>query len=102
MGVINPFAPASMAPANADSSQGCATAVTTGSRSLHRSSSCSYFPVPDFPVMIPRASRLRSLEFHQQSVTDNASPASLVSLYLLFMSLAVSARAMMVWSRLTR
>ena len=28
MGVINPFAPASMAPANADSSQGCATAVS--------------------------------------------------------------------------
>ena len=41
-------------------------------------------------------------EFHQQSVTDSASPASLVSLYLLFMSLAVSARAMMVSSRLTR
>jgi len=27
---------------------GCATAVTTGSRRLHRSSSCSYLPVPDF------------------------------------------------------
>jgi hypothetical protein len=46
--------------------------------------------------------RLLDFEFHQQSVTDKASPASLVSLYLLFMSLAVSARAMMVWSRLTR
>ena len=40
--------------------------------------------------------------FDQQSVTDRARPASLVSLYLLFMSLAVSARAITVASKSTR
>ena len=38
----------------------------------------------------------------QQSVTETARPASLVSLYLLFMSLAVSARAMTVASKSMR
>src|SRR5215468_8794683 len=38
----------------------------------------------------------------QQSVTDNARPASLVSLYLLFMSFAVSASAWIVASRSIR
>jgi hypothetical protein len=38
----------------------------------------------------------------QQSTTDRASPASLVSLYLLFMSFAVSASAWIVASRSTR
>ena len=37
--------------------------------------------------------------FDQQSTTERASPASLVSLYLLFMSLAVWARAATVSSR---
>src|SRR4029453_8728115 len=49
----------------------------------------------------------RHFEFHrssfdQQSTTDRARPASLVSLYLLFMSFAVWARAATVASRLTR
>ena len=35
IGVISPFAPASMAPASAVSSQGCTTAVATGSRLRH-------------------------------------------------------------------
>ena len=38
---------------------------------------------------------------NQQSVTESASPASLVSLYLLFMSLAVWAMAVMVSSKPT-
>src|ERR1700756_1112450 len=37
---------ASMAPDNADSSHGCATAVGTGFRFLHFANICSYFPVP--------------------------------------------------------
>jgi len=40
--------------------------------------------------------------FDQQSVTERARPASLVSLYLLFISLAVWARAITVSSKLTR
>src|SRR3954451_14639836 len=44
----------------------------------------------------------RGAPFNQQSTTDWARPASLVSLYLLFMSLAVWARAMTVSSKLTR
>ena len=51
-------------------------------------------------VLLSRV-RTRS-SFDQQSVTERARPASLVSLYLLFMSLAVSARAATVASRLTR
>ena len=46
IGVISFFAPASSAPARAVSSQGCATAVGTGSRLRQRSSSASYLPVP--------------------------------------------------------
>jgi len=41
----------------------------------------------------PQAVFVRGAPFDQQSVTDWARPASLVSLYLLFMSLAVWARA---------
>ena len=41
-----PSRAASIAPASAVSSHGCATAVGTGSRLRQRSSSCSYFPVP--------------------------------------------------------
>ena len=44
----------------------------------------------------------RGDRFDQQSVTERARPASLVSLYLLFMSLAVSARAITVASKSTR
>src|SRR6185369_4942308 len=40
--------------------------------------------------------------FDQQRTTERARPASLVSLYLLFMSLAVSARARIVASRSMR
>ena len=54
MGAISPFAPASMAAINAVSSQGCATAVGTGSRPRHLSRSASYFPVPVVRFMIPR------------------------------------------------
>src|SRR5262245_12233175 len=51
IGVISPFAPASMAPPSAVSSHGCATAVGMGSRLRHLASSCSYFPVPGSRVM---------------------------------------------------
>src|SRR5215203_5588523 len=44
----------------------------------------------------------RGAPVDQQSTTERARPASLVSLYLLFMSLAVWARAMTVASKLTR
>src|SRR5260221_12591833 len=44
----------------------------------------------------------RRVRFDQQSVTERARPASLVSLYLLFMSFAVWARAITVASKLTR
>ena len=58
-----PCAPASTAPASAECSHGCATAVGTASRLRHRSSSASYLPVPVFAgpvacVMVP-LSRLR-------------------------------------------
>src|SRR6478609_9353416 len=52
IGCINPLSPASIAPASAVSSHGCATAVGTGSRPLHLTSSCSYFPVPDVRRMV--------------------------------------------------
>src|SRR5262252_4439049 len=49
---------------------------------------------------------VRYLQFHrliyQQRTTDTASPASLVSLYLLFISLAVCAIAVIVASRSMR
>src|SRR6187200_2059620 len=51
---------------------------------------------------IPRPSSIEEPQFDQQSTTDWARPASLVSLYLLFMSLAVWARAVTVSSKLTR
>ena len=51
IGAITPRAAASMAPASADASHGCATAVAIGSRSRHRRSSCSFFPVPGSVVM---------------------------------------------------
>mgnify|MGYP003693849979 CR=1 FL=1 len=41
----------SIAPSSAVCSQGWATAVGTASRLLHRSSICSYFPVPVSVVM---------------------------------------------------
>ena len=44
----------------------------------------------------------RGAPFDQQSVTERARPASLVSLYFAFMSLAVSARAITVASKSTR
>src|SRR5437773_6063213 len=50
----------------------------------------------------PQAEFERGARFDQQSVTERARPASLVSLYLLFMSLAVSARAITVASKSTR
>src|SRR3954462_9417167 len=46
IGTISPFSAASMAPASAVRSAGCATAVVTGSRLRHLASSASYFPVP--------------------------------------------------------
>ena len=46
IGTINPFAPASIAPASAVASQGYATAVGTGVETCARASSRSYFPVP--------------------------------------------------------
>ena len=49
---MRPFSPASIAPASAVSSQGCAIAVGTGGRLRHRSSTCSYFPVPVDAVMV--------------------------------------------------
>src|SRR6186997_154086 len=49
----------------------------------------------------PGRVRARS-PFDQQSTTERARPASLVSLYLLFMSLAVWARASTVASKSTR
>ena len=76
MGVISPFAPASTAPASADSSQGCATAVGTGSRGRHRSSSCSYLPVPGCPVMVPRGpSRFHTRTTRRRSITAGDSTA---------------------------
>src|SRR5206468_9345310 len=49
---MSPFSAASIAPASAVSSHGCATAVGTGSRLRHLTSSCSYFPVPDVRSMV--------------------------------------------------
>src|SRR4029077_9836028 len=49
-----------------------------------------------------RAALRASQSSPQQSVTERASPASLVSLYLLFISLAVWANAAIVSSRPTR
>src|SRR5262245_15672477 len=50
IGTIRPFWPASIAPSRAVFSHGCATAVGTGSRLRHLSSSASYLPVP---VIVP-------------------------------------------------
>src|SRR6186997_369184 len=50
MGTMSPFSAASIAPASAVSSHGCATAVVTAGRLRHRSSMASYFPVPVFSM----------------------------------------------------
>ena len=49
-----------------------------------------------------RTSFERGASFDQQSTTERARPASLVSLYLLFISFAVWASAITVSSKLTR
>src|SRR4249919_4013299 len=54
------------------------------------------------PSNCPREKFEREPPFRQQSVTERARPASLVSLYLLFMSFAVWARAITVASKSTR
>src|SRR5215831_12950390 len=59
IGRMRPFSPASIAPASAVSSHGCATAVGTGSRLRHLTSSCSYFPVPEVIVPSHRPSSRR-------------------------------------------
>ena len=46
IGAISPCSAASIAPESAVSSHGCATAVGIGSSPWHRSSRCSYLPVP--------------------------------------------------------
>src|SRR5206468_9130658 len=46
IGVMMPKPAAATAPSSDDASQGCATAVATGSRCRQRSSSRSYLPVP--------------------------------------------------------
>src|SRR5215204_1638543 len=51
IGAISPWSPASIAPTSAVASQGCATAVGTGSRPRHLASAASYFPVPEVRVM---------------------------------------------------
>ena len=61
IGVISFFSPASMAPASAEASQGCATAVGTGSSSAQRFRSCSYFPVPAHVVLAVPVSRSSSV-----------------------------------------
>src|SRR3954470_18111831 len=50
----------------------------------------------------PQTKFIEEPHFYQQSTTDWARPASLVSLYLLFMSFAVSARAITVASKSMR
>ncbi len=55
------------------------------------------------PFGAARSEGLEALpSLDQQSTTERANPASLVSLYLLFMSLAVSASAITVASKSTR
>ena len=60
--MISPSSPASIAPASADFSHGCATAVGIGSRLLHLSRSFSYFPEPvcEFIILLVAIEMLRA------------------------------------------
>ena len=62
IGTISFFCAASTAPVSADASHGYATAVGTGSRLRHRSSSASYLPVPVFIQQPPVSSLDLALE----------------------------------------